>query len=62
MFRTMSSMRARATTSLCGLPLFVALGWASTPKPKEIVALQDLRSVHGTENARFELSILHGTE
>ncbi len=37
-------MGARATALLLGVALLPALGCASTPKPKEIVALEDLRS------------------
>ena len=37
-------MRARGTPSLFGVVLLLVFGCASTPKPKEIVALEDLRS------------------
>ncbi len=37
-------MRARAIGPLCGLLLLGAAGCATTPKPKEIIALEDLRS------------------
>jgi outer membrane protein OmpA-like peptidoglycan-associated protein len=37
-------MRARGTPSSFGVVLLLVFGCASTPKPKEIVALEDLRS------------------
>jgi outer membrane protein OmpA-like peptidoglycan-associated protein len=37
-------MRTRATVLLSSVALLAAFGCASTPKPKEIVALEDLRS------------------